>query len=181
MEPGCLQQLIKIPLRSDIRVHVWTSFGERLKHTFGLQRHNAPISGVMVWSDTHIWHLVTSNIDRWHLDSPAVHLVHPWATCVIIPVSGSNRYFSTRKCSDTHSKVSQEHRRPFTTLLLPCPISRNVTNWACLWSVETASWATYEFGRISVAITGAVEWDDAEHHTELVSISAHLYRILYSN
>ncbi|GFX77835.1 transposable element Tcb2 transposase [Trichonephila clavipes] len=54
------------------RVRVWRPRGERLSPAFALQRHTAPTAGVMVWGVIALQYTVTSNIDPWHHDGPAV-------------------------------------------------------------------------------------------------------------
>lgn len=74
-------------------VRVWRLYGERLNPAFGLQRQTAHKPGLTV-RGVITYTLVTSNIDRRHLNSPPISSGHP-----VIPAT----------CVDTHGSASRNH------------------------------------------------------------------------
>ncbi|GFX10554.1 hypothetical protein TNCV_2583751 [Trichonephila clavipes] len=82
------------------------------------------------------------------------------------------RHFSTRHYSLIHIKGFTGLPPPHFHPSLTCAISEFVTDRAYLGSFKTASWASYEFGRIMGAFTATIERDVAGHHAGLLYLNA---------
>ncbi|GFV21022.1 uncharacterized protein TNCV_2280651 [Trichonephila clavipes] len=90
-------------------------------------------------------YMVTSSIDPWHHDSPAVCPWHPAITYVATHATAPKSRFSTRQCMALHGKgVTRLYPYCYYTSLA-CLIPRFVSNRAHLGSFGAVTWTSHEF------------------------------------